>query len=160
MPGDDDSRRLSRIDLEVPAAVSRSPAASHELRVALYDLTDDSRFDLGPDLPGPYVLGLHLVEDRLVFDLHDDSDNWLTTFNMGLRPFRSLIKDYFAVCDSYYSAIKSASPSQIEAIDMGRRGLHNEAASRLRDRLADRIGMDVDTARRLFTLICALHMRG
>ncbi len=161
-PGDRpaDARRIARVVLDRTSAARYSPAVEHELRVALYDLAEDNRFDLGGDQPGPYVLRLAVEDNRLIFDVRDGDDRELIRFGLSLTPFRSVIRDYFTICDSYYAAIKSARPAQIEAIDMGRRGLHNEGASLLRERLAGRASIDDDTARRLFTLLCVLHIRG
>ena len=100
-----------------------------------------------------------LVEKRLVFDIRDSDGRKLTTHILSLTPFKRIIRDYFLICDSYYEAIRSATPSQIEAIDMGRRGVHNDGSELLRERLAGKIALDTDTARRLFTLICVLHWR-
>jgi uncharacterized protein (UPF0262 family) len=155
-----DARRIERVVLDRKMRVRYSPAVEHELRVALYDLAEDNRFDLGDGLPGPYVLHLGVEDNRLIFDVRDAEGGELTRFNLPLTPFRSVIRDYFTVCDSYYAAIKSARPTQIEAIDMGRRGLHNEGAALLRERLSGRAAVDEDTARRLFTLLCVLHIRG
>ncbi len=166
MNGDDPSDRpsvagrIARVDLDRPARVRYSPAVEHELRVALYDLAEDNRFDLVDDLPGPYALRLVVEDNRLIFDVRNDGGGELTRFGLSLTPFRSVIRDYFTICDSYYTAIKSARPAQIEAIDMGRRGLHNEGAALLRERLSGRVSVDDDTARRLFTLLCVLHIRG
>ena len=154
-----DARRIERVVLDRKMTVRYSPAVEHELRVALYDLAEDNRFDLGDGPPGPYVLHLAVEDNRLIFDVRDGDGGELTRFNLPLTPFRSIIRDYFTICDSYYAAIKTARPAQIEAIDMGRRGLHNEGAALLRERLAGRATVDEDTARRLFTLLCVLHIR-
>ena len=108
--------------------------------------------------PGPYRLRIGIFEQRLVFDVRDADDTKLRDIVLSLTPFRKVVKDYFLVCESYYAAIKKLSPSQIEALDMGRRGLHNEGSELLRERLDGKIEIDLDTARRLFTLICALHI--
>ncbi|MEC9343345.1 MAG: UPF0262 family protein, partial [Pseudomonadota bacterium] len=109
---------------------------------------------------GPYRLRLSVVEKRLVFEIARDNGDAVVTHMLSLTPFKRVIKDYFMICESYYEAIRTATPSQIEAIDMGRRGLHNEGTQTLKDRLDGKIEMDFDTARRLFTLICVLHWRG
>ena len=116
-------------------------------------------FDLVDGPNGPYNLHLSVEENRLLFSVCDEADYSVTDFSLPISNFRSIIKDYFVVCDSYYDAIKTASPSRIEAIDMGRRGLHNEGSQVLQDRLAPHVKIDFDTARRLFTLICVLHQR-
>ena len=109
---------------------------------------------------GPYSLHLGIEENRLVIDIRSEAEEPLGKVILALSPFRRIVKDYFQICESYYHAIKSASPSQIEAIDIGRRGLHNEGSDLLRERLAGKIELDSNTARRLFTLICVLHIRG
>jgi len=109
---------------------------------------------------GPYHLHLAVQENRLQFDVRDTTEKKLRDIILSLTPFRTIVKDYFMICESYYDAIKKLSPSQIEALDMGRRGLHNEGSELLRERLEGKIEIDFDTARRLFTLICVLHIRG
>ena len=130
--------------------------------MALFDLLEDNDFALkGSDAhPGPYHLRLALADDRLVIDINDTGDAPRYRIEMAVRAFRAIIKDYFVVCESYFDAIKNASPSQIETIDMGRRGLHNEGATLLRERLAEHVEIDHITTRRFFTLLCVLHMRG
>lgn len=155
-----DERKIANIVLDESCRIRRSPRVEHERQVAVYDLLEANHFaPLGAGLSGPYTLHLRLAEGRLTFDLSDGDERPLTTVGLPLAPFRRIIKDYVLVCESYYSAIKTKLPSQIEAIDMGRRGLHNEGAEMLRERLADKIEMDVKTSRRLFTLICVLHVR-
>jgi uncharacterized protein (UPF0262 family) len=140
--------------------VRRSPDVEHERAVAIYDLIEDNVFAPAGDAQGPYNLHLSIAENRLLFDIRSERDEPVTTVTLPLQPFRRIVRDYFAICESYYEAIKTASPSKIEAIDMGRRGLHNEGSELLRDRLEGKIEVDFDTARRLFTLICVLHIRG
>jgi uncharacterized protein (UPF0262 family) len=154
-----DGRKLVRITLDEHGVIRLSPRIEHERRIAVHDLLDDNSFAPVGDWPGPFVLHLGMLDGRLTFDLRDESEAPLTAFEVSLAPLRSIIKDYFMVCDSYYKAIQDATPSRIEAIDMGRRGLHNEGAEILRDRLASRVAVDTDTARRLFTLICVMHIR-
>jgi len=108
---------------------------------------------------GPFHLRIGLEENRLVLDLRTTDESPLDRLTLPLQPFRGIIRDYFLICESYYKAIRTATPSRIEAIDMGRRGLHNEGSELLRERLAEKVEMDLDTARRLFTLICVLHIR-
>lgn len=153
--------RLVNITLDEKTLVRRSPEVEHERAVAIYDLLEENHFAPQISEEGPYSLHLRLEENRLVFDIRDEQDSQ-TVHEVGvlLTPFRRIVKDYFTVCESYYAAIKTASPSKIEAIDMGRRGLHNEGAMVLRDRLNGEIDIDEDTARRLFTLLCVLHIRG
>jgi uncharacterized protein (UPF0262 family) len=152
--------RIIRVNLDEGGVIRRHPDVEQERTVALYDLLEQNRFALVDASPGPYSLSLRLEESRLVFDVRDETEAPLGKVSLELRPFRSVIKDYFTVCESYYDAIKRASLSQIEAIDMGRRSLHNEGAEMLRTRLENQVELDEDTARRLFTLLCVLHLRG
>ncbi len=140
--------------------VRRRPEVEHERAIAIYDLIEENYFAPHGDYAGPYNLHLSLEDNRLVFDIRDEAGGPLVTVGLPLKQFQSIVKDYFMVCESYYTAIKKSSPSQIEAIDMGRRGLHNEGSEVLRERLAGKVDIDFDTARRLFTLICVLHIRG
>lgn len=156
----DDRQRIADITLDESSVVRRSADVEHERAVAIFDLLEDNRFAPVGDYRGPYNLNLGIAENRLRFEIRGDGDAVLGTVVLALSPFRRIVKDYFTVCESYFEAIKSASPSKIEAIDMGRRGLHNEGSQLLRDRLDGKIEIDFDTARRLFTLICVLHIRG
>jgi uncharacterized protein (UPF0262 family) len=132
----------------------------HERAIAIYDLIEENSFSpIGHD-GGPYCLALQVVENRLVFDIRTESGDPVIAHYLSLSPFRRLVKDYFLVCESYYQAIRTSTPSQIEAIDMGRRALHNEGSELLQERLKDKIAMDFDTARRLFTLLTVLHWKG
>ena len=132
----------------------------HERAIAIYDLIEENSFaPLGHD-GGPYCLALQVVENRLVFDIRTESGDPVIAHYLSLSPFRRLVKDYFLVCESYYQAIRTATPSQIEAIDMGRRALHNEGSELLQQRLKDKVAVDFDTARRLFTLLTVLHWKG
>ena len=131
----------------------------HERRVAIFDLLEDNFFEPVGSPYGPYRLHLMVADNRLVFDVRREDDSPLGKVMLALSPFRRIVKDYFEICDSYFSAIKNAPPSHIEAIDMGRRGLHNDGAELLRERLAGKIEIDSNTSRRLFTLICVLHIR-
>ncbi len=152
--------RISRIHLDERSIVRWSPDVEHERAVAVFDLIEENRFAPVGDFSGPFVLRLSIAESRLVMAIHDEGEALLATVNLPTSPFRKIIKDYFTVCESYYAAIRSASPTQIEAIDMGRRGLHDEASELLRERLAGKVELDFNTARRLFTLLCVLHIRG
>lgn len=153
--------RITHVELREKHVVRRSPEVEHERAVALFDLMEENRFSLtDPPTPGPYRLYLSVEENRLVFDVRAEDDSELARIILPLSPFRTIVRDYFMICDSYYKAIKSASPSQIEAIDMGRRGLHNEGSELLRERLSGKAELDLNTSRRLFTLICVLHIRG
>jgi uncharacterized protein (UPF0262 family) len=151
------ARRIIDIVLDEESVARRSPEVEHERAVALFDLIEENDFAL-VGTPGPYRLRIGIFEQRLVFDVRDEGDTKLRDIVLSLTPFRKVVKDYFLVCESYYAAIKKLSPSQIEALDMGRRGLHNEGSELLRERLEGKIEIDLDTARRLFTLICALHI--
>jgi len=155
-----DTSRIQNIFLDERTVVNRTAQVEHERKVALFDLIEDNSFGLigGPD--GPYVLHLSIEENRLAFDVRDVHDKPLKRFILALSPFRSIVREYLMVCDSYYTAIKSSSPSQIEAIDMGRRGLHNDGSDILKERLKSKVELDKSTARRLFTLVCVLHIKG
>jgi len=155
-------KSIVRIQLDEKSFLRRRPEVEHEREVALFDLLEDNDFALkGADAhPGPYHLRLRLADDRLVMDICDTSDQPQHSIEMAVRAFRAIIKDYFLVCESYFDAIKTSSPSQIEAIDMGRRALHNEGATLMRERLSEHVELDHLTARRFFTLLCVLHMRG
>lgn len=152
---------IVNVVLDEKTLVRRRPEVEHERAVAIYDLLEENHFHIKQEgVSGPYVVHLSLSENRLVLDVRDPAEQPLTRLTLPLSPFRGIVRDYFMVCESYYGAIKTASPSQIEAIDMGRRGLHNEGAELMRERLADQVEIDVDTSRRLFTLLCVLHIRG
>lgn len=155
----DPTKKLIDVRLDEGSIVRRSPEVEHERKVAIYDLLEDNDFDLVGDFTGPYKLILGIEENRLVLSIRDSDEEELRRVILSMGPYRKIIKDYFAICESYYEAIKTASPAQIEAIDMGRRGLHNEGSSLLQERLADKMVLNHDTARRLFTLICVLHIR-
>lgn len=150
------------IDVELDESIGRStPDVEHERAVAIFDLIEENSFRPISDTGnGPYRLRLSLADSRLVFAIARENGDAVVTHMLSLTPFRRVVKDYFMICESYYEAIRSASPSQIEAIDMGRRGLHNEGSQTLKDRLDGKIEVDFDTARRLFTLVCVLHWRG
>ena len=148
-------------DVVLDETIGRStPDVEHERAVAIFDLLEDNSFEPEGHTGGPYKLSLSLVEQRLVFTIKTEGDEPVATHILSLTPFRRIIKDYFMICDSYYAAIRSSTPSQIEAIDMGRRGIHNEGSQTLMDRLSGKIKLDFDTARRLFTLVCVLYWRG
>jgi uncharacterized protein (UPF0262 family) len=151
--------RLIDVVIDAASLAAATSDAEHERRVAIFDLLEANQFELLEHDEGPYVLSLSIADSRLVFSVRGQDAAEARTIILSLTPFRKVIKDYFLVCDSYYAAIRSATPSQIEAIDMGRRGLHNEGSELLAERLTGKIKVDHDTARRLFTLICALHVR-
>ena len=152
--------RIVKIDLDERTVVRRNPDVEHERAVAIFDLLEENHFEPTGEFSGPYHLFLGIEENRLVFDIRTETGEPLTKVVLPLTPFRTVVKDYFTVCESYYTAIKRASVTQIEALDMGRRALHNEGSDLLRERLEGKIGLDQNTARRLFTLICVLHIRG
>jgi uncharacterized protein (UPF0262 family) len=152
--------RLVAVTLD-DASIGRAPPdVEHERAVAIYDLLEENAFCPAGGHQGPFRLALSLADRRLVLDIRSGSDEPLVTHVLSLTPFRRIVKDYFLICESYYAAIKTGSPSRIEAIDMGRRGVHNEGSRLLQERLKGKIEMDFDTARRLFTLVCVLHWRG
>lgn len=153
------ARKIVDIVLDEESVARRTAEVEHERAVALFDLIEENDFCLVGGQPGPYRLRLGIFEQRLLFDVRNGEDEKLKDIVLSLTPFRKVVKDYFLICESYYAAIKKLSPSQIEALDMGRRGLHNEGSELLRERLAGKIEVDHDTARRLFTLICALHIK-
>ncbi|MBX3598783.1 MAG: UPF0262 family protein [Rhizobiaceae bacterium] len=149
------------VDVELDESIGRStPDVEHERAVAIFDLIEENSFAPVNDGGGPYRLKLSLAESRLVFAISRENGDQVVTHILSLTPFRRIIKDYYMICESYYEAIRSSTPRQIEAIDMGRRGLHNEGSQTLMDRLSGKIEMDFNTARRLFTLVCVLHWRG
>ena len=154
-----DKARITEIYLDEQTVVNRSPQVEHERKVAIYDLLENNHFSLigGPE--GPYILRLSIEENRLAFDVRNADDVPIKRFMLALSPFRSIVREYLMVCDSYFKAIKTSSPSQIEAIDMGRRGLHNDGSEILEQRLKEKADLDHNTARRLFTLVCVLHIR-
>jgi uncharacterized protein (UPF0262 family) len=161
MSGGDHSR-AKLVDVELDETIGRStPDVEHERAVAIFDLIEENSFaPVGDDQGGPYRLKLSLAESRLVFAISREDGTSVVTHILSLTPFRRIVKDYYLICESYYEAIRSSTPSHIEAIDMGRRGLHNEGSQTLLERLSGKIDIDFDTARRLFTLVCVLHWRG
>lgn len=152
--------RLIAIDLDESLRGIPSADVEHERKVAIYDLLEDNSFEVVGHQSGPYRLKLSIVDKRLVFEIEDCDAKTCAIVGLALAPFRRLVKDYFLICESYYQAIRSAPRSQIETIDMARRGLHNEGSELLRERLAGKVEVDSDTARRLFTLVCVLYWRG
>ena len=158
----DDAARDRLVDVVLDESIGRStPDVEHERAVAIFDLIEENSFrPVGDEAGGPYRLRLSLADSRLVMEITRANGDHVVTHILSLTPFRRVVKDYFLICESYFEAIKSSSPSQIEAIDMGRRGLHNEGSQTLMERLTGKIEVDFDTARRLFTLVCVLHWRG
>ena len=153
-------QRLVKVTLDEGSIGRSSPDIEHERAVAIYDLLEDNSFQPLDHGGGPYALHLSITENRLVFDIRLEDGTPVMAHLLSLTPLRRIVKDYFMICDSYYKAIRTATPNQIEAIDMGRRGLHNEGSELLMERLKEKISLDFDTARRLFTLICVLHWKG
>ncbi|MEC7762558.1 MAG: UPF0262 family protein [Pseudomonadota bacterium] len=154
--------RISKIDIDDTGLAAPTPAIEQERKVAVFDLLEDNSFcPLGregqaiPD--GPYELGLAIKEKRLVVSVSTEGGDEAGEIHLSLGPFRQVVKDYFQICESYFDAVKKLPPGQIEAIDMARRGIHNEGARVLMERLEGKAELDIDTARRLFTLICVLH---
>jgi uncharacterized protein (UPF0262 family) len=157
--------RLVRVRLIEDRPRLRTPEIQQELDVAIYDLIEENRFRPLPRgdeavPPGPYVLGMGMAERMLLMDVRTEADDKVAELRLSLSPLRGIIKDYFAICESYFDAVKRLAPSRIEAIDMGRRGVHDEGASILAERLSGKVETDTATARRLFTVICALQFRG
>ena len=151
--------RITAIALDNKSVVRRTPAIEQEREVAISDLLEGSYFRPKGSPNGPYHLALSVAENRLIFDITRENGAPVSRILLSLTPFRRTIKDYFLVCDSYYKAIRTAPPSQIESLDMGRRALHNEGTELLIKRLSGKVETDFDTARRLFTLICVLHLK-
>src|SRR5580693_5582012 len=156
MTDDRSNHRLQSIVLDETSLASASRDQEHERQVAIFDLLEANFFRPEGAAGGPYDLKIALIENRLALDIQGPT--FQQRHLLSLSPFRGVIKDYFMVCESYYDAIRNATPAQIEALDMGRRGLHNEGSTLLRERLEGKVETDLDTARRLFTLICALHI--
>ncbi|MCB1471888.1 MAG: UPF0262 family protein [Rhodobiaceae bacterium] len=152
--------RLVAVSLDEGSIRRSTPDIDHERAVAIYDLLEENHFQPAADAEGPFALNLSIQEQRLVMDISRSEGPAVATHVLSLTPLRKVIRDYFMICESYYEAIRQASPSRIEAIDMGRRGLHDEGSRILRERLEGKIDVDHDTARRLFTLICVLHWKG
>ncbi len=152
--------RIVHIMLDEHSVVRRTREIEQEREIAIYDLLEANHFAPIGSPGGPYRLVLGVEENRLVFDIRLEDDAPHGRVMLSMTPFRRVIKDYFLVCESYFKAIRTAPPSQIQTLDMGRRGLHDEGSTLLRGRLKDKIEVDFDTARRLFTLICVLHLKG
>ena len=154
---------ICHIAIDTAGMPAPTPEIEQERRVAIFDLLEENTFAL-PDgrgaPPGPYRLTLAIRDKRLVFDIDTEDGAQAAEFHLSLSPFRQVVKDYWQICESYYEAVKTLPPGQIEAIDMGRRGIHNEGARLLQERLDGKATVDTDTARRLFTLICVLHFGG
>lgn len=154
------ANRLVAVTLDESTIARGTPDQEHERTIAIYDLIESNEFELVNGRSGPYALNLGLNGNRLVFDIRDEGGEPIFAHVLALSPFRRVIKDYFLICASYYDAIRNATADRIEAIDMARRGLHNEGADLVNERLAGKIRTDHDTARRIFTLIAALTWTG
>ena len=157
--------RITHIALDDANLPPPTPEIEQERKVAVFDLLEDNTFVLPtrqdrPTPQGPYHLGLSIRDKRLIFDVETENAEKAAEFHLSLGPFRQVVKDYFQICESYFDAVKKLPPSQIETIDMARRGIHNEGSRVLQERLEGKAEIDVDTARRLFTLICVLHFGG
>jgi uncharacterized protein (UPF0262 family) len=155
-----ETARLTAIELDDSLATVPSADVEHERQIAIYDLLQDNYFHVVGRDQGPYKLHLSILEGRLMFGISDQENNSCAIIGLALSPFRRIVKDYFMICENYFQAIRTSTPSQIETIDMARRGLHNEGSEILKERLKGKIDIDFDTARRLFTLVCVLHWRG
>jgi uncharacterized protein (UPF0262 family) len=152
--------RLAAVTIDEASLGSANDDVEHERRVAIYDLIQDNKFRPLDHDGGPYALQLGISGNRLVFDIREADGTPVIAHMLSLAPFRRIVKDYFVVCDSYYAAIRTATPDRIEALDMGRRALHDEGSSIVIERLKRKVDLDFDTARRLFTLITVLHWKG
>ena len=150
--------KLASVELDAATLPAATAEIEHERRVAIFDLVERNSFEPVGAEGGPYRLKLSLQDNRLVFDVTGEA--FARTYAISLTPLKGVIKDYLLICDSYYEALRGSSPSQIESVEMGRRGLHNEGAEQLMNRLEGKIAVDQETARRLFTLLCALYRRG
>ena len=159
-PSSDPRARLVAVTLDEASIGRGTPDQEHERAIAIFDIIEENRFSVPGHDGGPYLLTLGLVEKKLSFAIAAQDGAPVMTHFLSLTPFRKVVRDYELICESYYQAIRASTPAQIEAIDMGRRGVHDEAAETLRQRLEGKVAIDFDTARRLFTLIFALHWKG
>jgi uncharacterized protein (UPF0262 family) len=150
--------RIIDIELDDRTIIRRNDDVEQERKIAIFDLLEGNHFDPA-GLEGPFRILLRVEDNRLAIDIKDEAGGPLDTIRLGLARFRRPIRDYFAICDSYYKALRADTPHRIEAVDMARRAVHNEAAELLKECLDGKIDLDFDTARRLFTLICVLHIR-
>jgi uncharacterized protein (UPF0262 family) len=158
--GTANKQRLAAVTLDEATIGRANEDVEHEREVAIYDLLEQNSFaPVGHD-GGPFALHLSINDNRLVFDIRREDDTPVVAHLFSLTPLRRIVKDYYMICDSYYQAIRTATPDKIEAIDMGRRAIHNDGSQILMERLKDKVVLDLDTARRLFTLICVLHWKG
>jgi uncharacterized protein (UPF0262 family) len=160
-PSDDQLNRIVGVTLDEESIGRSGPDIEHERAIAIYDLIEENLFaPEATDAVGPFTLHLGITANRLMFDIRKQDGTPVVTHLLSLTPFRRIVKDYFMVCDSYYQAIRTATPDKIEALDMGRRGIHDEGSRTLQERLKGKVRIDHETARRLFTLITVLHWKG
>ena len=155
-----DKNRLVAVTLDEDSIGRSSSDIEHERATAIYDLIEENSFAPVDHDEGPYALRIGIKENRLVLDIRRANDKPVIAHLLSLTPFKGIVKDYFMICDSYYAAIRTATPDRIEAIDMGRKGLHDEGSRILQEAIKRKVKVDFDTARRLFTLICVLHWKG
>ena len=154
------SHRLVAVTLDENSIGRSGPDIEHERAVAIYDLLESNSFAPEGQMRGPFKLNLSITGNRLMFDIRNANDGPVMAHLLSLSPLRRIVKDYFMICDSYYEAIRTATPDRIEALDLGRRALHDEGSQLLMERLKNKVTVDFETARRLFTLICVLHWKG
>jgi uncharacterized protein (UPF0262 family) len=159
-PGDDSKSRIVAVTLDEESIGRSGPDIEHERAIAIYDLIEQNLFAPEGVEGGPFALHLSITGNRLAFEIRREDGAPVVAHLLSLTPFRRIVKDYFMICDSYYQAIRTATPDRIEAIDMGRRGIHDEGSRTLQERLKGKVRIDFETARRLFTLICVLHWKG
>ena len=158
---DDSTNRIVGVTLDEDSIGRSGPDIEHERAIAIYDLIEQNLFAPdGADAQGPFTLHIGITGNRLMFDIRREDGTPVVAHLLSLTPFRRVVKDYFMICDSYYNAIRTATPDKIEAIDMGRRGIHDEGSRTLQERLKGKVRVDFETARRLFTLITVLHWKG
>jgi uncharacterized protein (UPF0262 family) len=158
---EDPSSRIVAVTLDEESIGRSGPDIEHERAIAIYDLIEQNLFaPHGHESSGPFKLHIGITGNRLMFDIRRSDDTPVVAHLLSLTPFRRIVKDYFMICDSYYQAIRTATPDKIEAIDMGRRGIHDEGSRTLQERLKGKVRLDFETARRLFTLITVLHWKG
>jgi uncharacterized protein (UPF0262 family) len=159
-PEDDTHKRIVAVTLDEESIGRSGPDIEHERAIAIYDLIEQNLFAPEGANNGPFTLHISITGNRLMFDIRREDGAPVVAHLLSLTPFRRIVKDYFMICDSYYQAIRTATPDKIEAIDMGRRGIHDEGSRTLQERLKGKVRVDFETARRLFTLICVLHWKG
>ena len=159
-PDEDQHNRIVAVTLDEESIGRSGPDIEHERAIAIYDLIEQNLFAPEGTVQGPFTLHLAITGNRLMFDIRREDGAPVVAHLLSLTPLRRIVKDYYMVCDSYYEAIRTATPDRIEALDMARRSLHDEGSVLLTERLKQKVTMDVETARRLFTLICVLHWKG